>query len=353
MALWLMRAGRGGEGEDRFLTDGRIYLTWGGMNRDFGQAETKVAVRAMVAEELPTKTKAQISNATGQVWRFVHEMSPGDWVVLPSKLKPAIHVGEIKGPYRYEASDERPHQYREVRWFATDIPRSNFDQDLLYSLGAFMTVCQIKRNNAEERIKRMAERNWQPSRTAAAPVAHTGAGEEGDEEVSEETAPTDLEQIADDQLAKLIMAQFKGHGMARLVAAILRAQGYTTHVSGEGPDKGVDILAGQGPLGFGEPRICVQVKSGDTPLDRPTLDQLVGTMQNMQAQYGLLVSWAGFKSSVDRERTAQFFRVRLWDQKDLIEQLLQHYDQLDQQIRTELPLKRVWVPSLPDNEQPL
>jgi len=66
-------------------------------------------------------------------------------------------------------------------------------------------------------------------------------------------------------------------------------------------------------------------------------------MQNVQADQGLLVSWGGFKSSIDKELAVQFFRVRLWDQKALIEQLLQQYDKLDEDIRAELPLKRVWT----------
>ena len=43
-----------------------------------------------------------------------------------------------------------------------------------------------------------------------------------------------------------------------------------------GPDKGVDILASAGTLGFGSPKICVQVKSTDAPVDRIVLDQLGG-----------------------------------------------------------------------------
>jgi len=104
-------------------------------------------------------------------------------------------------------------------------------------------------------------------------------------------------------------------------------------------------------MGFGEPRICVQVKSGDSPLDRPTLDQLIGTMQNIQATQGLLVSWGGYKSSVDKEKATQFFRVRLWDQKDLIEQLLKHYDKLDEDLKADLPLKRIWTITNPENEE--
>lgn len=131
--------------------------------------------------------------------------------------------------------------------------------------------------------------------------------------------------------------------MARLVDAVLRAQGYTTYLSPEGPDKGIDILAAPEPMGFGEPRVCVQVKSGDSPLDRPTLDQLIGVMQNVQASHGLLVSWGGFKSSIDKEEATQFFRVRLWDQDELIGQILANYERLDEDIRTELPLKRTWL----------
>ena len=118
------------------------------------------------------------------------------------------------------------------------------------------------------------------------------------------------------------------------------------HKSPVGADKGVDILAAPAPMGFGEPRICVQVKSSDSPLDRPTLDQLIGTMQNMNAQYGLLVSWGGFKSSVEKEKASQFFRVRLWDQNDLIDNFLEHYDDLDEEIRAEIALKRMWALSI-------
>ncbi|MDQ6770527.1 MAG: restriction endonuclease [Gemmatimonadota bacterium] len=83
---------------------------------------------------------------------------------------------------------------------------------------------------------------------------------------------------------------------------------------------------GAGPLGFGRPRICVQVESGDGPVDAATMNQLIGTMQNVQADQRLLVSWGGFKSSIDKEVPAQFFGVRLWDQTTLIEQLPEHYE---------------------------
>ena len=172
----------------------------------------------------------------------------------------------------------------------------------------------------------------------------------GDVSVEETGEGIDLEQLARDQIAKFIIRKYKGHGMARLVEAILNAQGYTTYCSPEGPDKGIDILASMGPLGFGSPKICVQVKTGDSPVDRPTLDQLIGAMQNVQAENGLFVSWGGFKNTVDREIPSQFFKVRLWNQDTLIQELMENYEKLDEDIKAELPLKRIWTLTFPEED---
>ena len=116
----------------------------------------------------------------------------------------------------------------------------------------------------------------------------------------------DMEERAADEIERTISKNFRGpdgYDMERLVKALLEAQGYTVYQSPKGRDKGVDLLAALGPLGFGTPRICVQVKSGDGKTGRPTLDQLVGTMQNFQAEQGLLVSWGGFTKDIeDAER---------------------------------------------------
>ena len=216
---------------------------------------------------------------------------------------------------------------------------------------------RIRRNDAEARIRRLAADGWVP--TAAADRDHvrghvrgrtTAGTDEG--ETADEMLP-DLERAGRDRIARFIASKFDGHDLTDLVGAVLKAQGYTVHASPPGPDKGIDLLAAPGPLGFGTPRICVQVKAQQTPVERPVLDQLIGVMQNVQADQGLLVSWGGFKSSVDRERAAQFFRVRLWDQDTLIEQLLAHYDRLDSDLRARLPLKAIRTVAEADDQTDL
>ena len=112
--------------------------------------------------------------------------------------------------------------------------------------------------------------------------------------------------------------------------------------------KGVDILASAGTLGFGSLKICVRVKSTDAPVDRIVLDQLGGVMKNFGAEYGLLVSWSGFKSSVINEMAKQFFEIRLWTHKEIIEEFLRYYDQMDDEIKELIPLKKIWVVSNDD-----
>lgn len=333
MALWMVRAGRYGEHEDRFLQSSRIYLTWGDTIRDDLR---KLGSRADLAELLRQRwdnaTEGRVRNHAGQLWAFLKEMQPDDLVVMPSKQKPVLHLGVIRGDVQYDAEAERDYRhFREVKWLR-DVPRGNVDKDLLYSFGAMMTICQIHRNDAEARMRSLV--GMATPRSAMAP-----------REAVDDTAhaPLDYEQLARDEIASLVIRRFKGHGMERLVEAILRAQGYVTFHSPTGADRGIDILAGRGELGFGSPKICVQVKSEQTPVDHPTFSQLLGAMHDTGADQGLLVAWGGFKSTVEREVPRQFFRVRLWNQKTLIDQLLQNYEKLDEEIRAEIPLKRIWT----------
>jgi len=120
-----------------------------------------------------------------------------------------------------------------------------------------MTICGIKLlNNAEARAGTMAVHGWKAATGLSQEVSNAG----DDELPGEDAAPVDLERLARDQIAKVIRRSFRGHDLASLVDVVHQAQGYTTYRSPEGPDKGIDILAAPGPLGFGHPRICPAYK---------------------------------------------------------------------------------------------
>lgn len=343
MAVWLVRAGSHGENEQKFITEKRVYVTWSGFDTNIANLSDRQALMQRLAEAYPDDKVNTLRNWGGQLWPFAHEMQSGDLVVLPLKSQPVIYIGEITSAYKFEKAGPDPYfHWRSVKWIGEAIPRSHFSQDLLYSFGAFLTICRIQRNNAEARIAAMRANKWAPESALA--VANLSEASED----TEADKPRDLEQFGRDQIARLIEARFKGHSLTRLVDAILRAQGYTTWVSPEGADGGADILAGMDALGFGEPSLCVEVKSEAGAIDRPTVDKLLGAVTKFGARQGLFVAWGGFKATVQKELAASFFRVRLWSQKELLEQLFLHYDKLDDDIKAELPLKRVWTVVSPD-----
>ena len=123
------------------------------------------------------------------------------------------------------------------------------------------------------------------------------------------------------------------------------------NVSPPGPDRGIDIVAGRGALGFEPPRLVVQVKSGNVVADQPTLQSLIGAVQDTHADQGLLVCWGGFKKPVDQRRNELFFRIRLWGQAEVLDALFDVYEKLPEQFRAELPMQRTWM-LVPEDEEP-
>ncbi|MAF05795.1 MULTISPECIES: restriction endonuclease [unclassified Herbaspirillum] len=338
MSIWLIRAGSHGEYEHKFIQENRVYVTWDDLDVDLAKMSGRSELTAAMTQRYSEAKPKTIQNWVSQVWPFAHEMKIGDLVVIPLKSQPAVYIGEITGDYQCQPSGPSPFFHsRTVKWIGEAIPRTHFGKDLLFSFGAFMTICRIKRNNAEQRIAVMRNKNWAAENSPV--VSKLTRASNSDEE----TLDIDLEESARDKIAAQIMKRFKGHGLTRLIEGILKAQGYTTYRSPEGADGGADILAGSGPLGFSTPRLCIEVKSEDNPIGREPVDKLLGAMTKFNADQGLFVAWGGFKGNVQKEMASQFFRLRLWTQKEILEQLFEQYDRLDEDLKAELPLKRVWM----------
>jgi restriction system protein len=324
MAVWMIRAGRNGEWEELAFEKNVAVIGWEKIP-DLQNVESKEELLRLCKEAYSDAPEMRLRMSAAQLWIFRSQIQTNDFILLPLKTQRAIAIGRASGPYQYRKDLGEPvYHTRSVRWLRRDIPRTNFDQDLLHSLGALLTVCQIQRPNVEQRLEALL-------------------GETQPVIPPEPPAELDVEQVAEDQIVAFIQKQFSRHEFARLIDGILRAEGYQTRLSPPGPDGGVDILAGLGPFGFDAPRLCVQVKSSLAPLDVNVLRELQGTMQTHQAEHGLLVAWGGFKSSVLREARVNFFKVRLWDSGAVLDALLRNYHELPEDLQTELPLKQIWA----------
>jgi len=337
MALWKIQLGKDGQREAGALEHNVVAIGWEELDDLSRFKKSREELEIFFKKQYPERRPNSTANYIGQIWAFLSRIQINDWVACPLKTRSAIAIGVVESDYEFRTDLGKNHQHtRRVKWIKTDLPRTAFDQDLLYSFGAFMAVCKIERNQAETRVKALIEGKGIPAPVPKSP---------GDSGIPEpETIEfLDVERLAADQIQQSIAQRYKGHKLAELVDAVLRASGYVTQVSAPGADGGVDILAGSGPMGFDSPSICVQVKSSDSPVDVGVLRELRGTMEAHRAEHGLLVSWGGFKNSVLREAVSAYFKIRLWDQGELLRQMLNNYDRLPEALRADLPLKRVWA----------
>lgn len=166
--------------------------------------------------------------------------------------------------------------------------------------------------------------------------------------VDEPEPHPDYERASLDQITDRVRQDFAGHALSDLVAAVLEVDGYECQVSPPGPDGGIDISAGRGPLGLDPPRLVVQVKSGSGQVGVSVVNQLQGVMSTLQADQGLLVVWAGLTTQARNALQNRHLRVRVWQADDVVEAVLRTYAHLPERLRAMLPLKRMWVLSHPE-----
>lgn len=330
---WMVRLGKFGEQEAHALESGELITGWS--LEPLGENPSRETIAAAVERASPDEKPGTLQNWAVQINQLANSIVEGDMIIVPLKTTAQLALGRVVGGFHQ--ADGAP--ARRVKWLKTDLPRDAVKQDLLYSLGASQTVCEIARNNAAHRFEVMATTGRDPgpkTSIGAKPALPNG-------DVSPEDAMVDVAINARDQIERHIAANFTGHTFTQLIAAILKAQGYQTRVSPPGSDRGVDIVAGQGALGFEGPRLVVQVKSGQGTADQPTLQSLLGCISDTHAEHGLLVSWSGFTGAVRQRVNELYFRVRLWDRDEIMAALFSVYDKLPEDIRTELPLRRIWA----------
>jgi restriction system protein len=155
VTLWVVKGGRGGIREERFLARSVIGIGWSEVG-DLARYPDRGTLKAAYWGVHPERSENHVNTQVAQLWAFAVRMKLGDVVVVPFLGQPDIAIGEISGPYRWISHGEAdmPH-VRDVTWEVTDMPRIAFDRDLLYSFGGSVTVCSVRRNDAERRVRAM------------------------------------------------------------------------------------------------------------------------------------------------------------------------------------------------------
>ena len=342
MRAWVVRAGENGSRDSWCLLNGYAGGGWTSVG-DLTPLTTEETLQQYLQQRMPGEKPAAIINYRSQLWRFRHVIASGDLIVLPQKTTKEIAIGVVVGTYIYLGNEEDPGKRHVIRvdWKKTDLPRSAVGQDLLYSLGAFMTICEVKRNGAVKRLESLMLAGVDPGESATTTIGKYSNEVNSDDDALLTTI--DIEQIAYDAVVSRINEKFLGHQMSRLVAEVLTAKGFHCETKPPGPDGGVDILAGNGPLGLDSPKIVVQVKSQSSQVGDEVVQTLQGAITRFGADQALLVAWGGINKNAKSFLETEKFRVRVWSSEDLVTQIFEHYSTFSEELRSELPLKQIWT----------
>lgn len=327
--IWGVHAGKTGDADDLFLKKNCVAIGWSKVGDLSKLAPSREAFKTRLAQVFPDKKPQAYATNGGQLFRFIHEMKEGDVIAYPSKRDRHIHIGVVTGPYHFEPDGDYANR-RSVQWVSS-VPRTHFTQGALYEIGAAMSLFQIKSYPEEYRL---AVQGQTPLPSAT------------DDTVS--VVAEDIEETTQDFVLKRLAQELKGHPLAHFVAHLLGAMGYRTRVSPEGPDGGIDIIAHKDELGFEPPFVKVQVKSNEGSIGDPVVSALYGKVSN--SEFGLLVTLGTFTNQA-RTFARSKSNLRLIDGTELVQLVLQHYEQFDSRYKGLLPLKRVYVPESLDNDE--
>jgi restriction system protein len=233
--------------------------------------------------------------------------------------------------------DEYPTR-RKVEWLA-HLPRNEVSQTALNEIGSFLTMFRVKRHTNE----------FLGKVDLAAQSASQDTQEDLDDIADDDTATVAAALLAEantsDFVIKSLMSELTGHQFEDFMAHILECMGYTARVTPKSGDGGVDVIAHMDPLGFQPPIVKVQCKRTTGQTSRPDVDQLLGTLGD--GEYGLFVNLGSYaRGAVELERNRA--KLRLINGEQFVELIFEHYSKLSPRYRAMIPLKRIFVPDLPD-----
>ena len=312
------------QNDNLFLNKDLIAIGW----RDFGDLSkveaNRDAFKAHYIEAYPDAKKGQIANGAGMLYRFIHEVQIGDYVVFPSKTDRKINIGTVEGDYFFEDNDGEYVQRRKVKWLK-HIPRLSFSQGALYEVGSAMSFFSVK-NYADEFLSALDK-----------DFKKTISSDDVEDESVGATAD-DIVESTKDFILKELSRQLKGYDLEAFVADLLRAMGYRTIVSPQGGDSGIDITAYKDEL---PPRILVQVKSQDSDIKETTIQSLKGAMR--EGDYGLFVTLSNYTKNAQKYLNSTPI-IRGINGTELVDLILKYYEDLSERYRKMIPLKMVYIP---------
>jgi restriction system protein len=331
MVMWKIMAGRGSAFVDRFIDDSRIAIGWAEAG-DYTHVNSREDIIKIFLAVWPEQSQRQIKTGASQVFRFLHEMSAGDKVVVYDPDERIYHVGRVLGEPKFDPEwNERLPVNRDVEWIG-NVNRDDLSQPTKNTLGALMTLFKLSD---------IAEKEINSTLTGEVISKHNLTVR--DDIIQESIDPfSDITNIAFERVKDQILS-LEWDDMQELVAALLRALGYRTIVSPRGADRGRDIVASRDGFGFERPRIVVEVKHRTVQIGAPQVRSFLSVLH--AEDRGLYVGTGGFSKEAYYTAENANNVTHLMTIDGLADALLEQYEALDEVGRRLLPMIKLYWPA--------
>ena len=325
--MWMIR-GDGGRLYEDFRERQVVGIGWAQLAKYAKPNMTRDQLTQYYLQIEPNTNLGTARSGASQVWRFINEIQPEDWVITYSPANRTYLIGKILSDFQYhpEWIDEGMALARTVKW-EKEIGRDTLSEESKNTLGSTLTVFQLPKFAIKELLHDKIIINI--------PVEHPNNTDIDDDPL------LGMEALAIERIKDLVSA-LQWDEMQQLVAGVLRSMGYKTLISPAGPDRGKDIIASPDGFGFENPRIIVEVKHRKVQMGSPDIRSFIGGRH--KDDRGLYVSTGGFSKEARYEADRSTIPLTLWTLDDVVRTLIEYYDHVDIETKLLVPLKRAYLP---------
>ena len=168
-SVWVART-KSGQHTPEYLAGGYAAVGWVSWEAD-AKSLTREQLKQKHSEREPDDSPPSVGQKIGQLWAFLHDIQPGDYIINPSANMNELHYGVVEGGPYYDTSERYsdgclwPHR-RRVKWSDETIARQALPDPVKSSVdhGARTLFCVsagheflewLEKRNAATQVLRM------------------------------------------------------------------------------------------------------------------------------------------------------------------------------------------------------
>lgn len=302
-----------------FHSGGYVGIGW--LDEDLTDIASRDELRLLYERRYPGAAPMNTAQSVGQIWRFLHDLSVGTYVLTPLSDDSKLLVGQITGGYYFVPTPlDSPYPHRKsVTWFERPITRGELSVPAQNTLRSSLTVFQV--SQADEILGLYNISRPEPVQRVA-------------------MTESDIKRAILDQILELRADEFE-----ILVQELLAAIGFEdAEHTGRSGDEGIDVKGKLSVYEFASIDIMVQVKRYHTGRINHGMIRAFRSSVPERTQAAFVTTSDYTEKARAEAQREGFKKIGLINGSQLVDILVEHYDDLSDDMRARLNLRKTLLP---------